>query len=74
MLPTFFFAALFFHLLDLFSDDDSGCPAADAFIDELTEASELMVLMQIESGDAPAADAVTLLLQLRRDIETKLAA
>lgn len=62
------------HLLDLFSDDDSGCPAADAFIDELTEASELMVLMQIESGDAPAADAVTLLLQLRRDIETKLAA
>ncbi len=62
------------HLLDLFSDDDSGCPAADAFIDELNEATELMVLMQIESGDAPAADAVTLLLQLRRDIETKLAA
>ncbi len=62
------------HLIDLFSDDDSGCPAADAFLDELNEATDLMVLMQIESGDAPAADAVTVLLQLRRDIETKLAA
>jgi hypothetical protein len=62
------------HLVDLFSNDDSGCPAADAFLDELTEASDLMVLMQVESGDAPAADAVTLLLQLRRDMEMKLAA
>ena len=61
-------------LIDQFSNDDSGCPAADAFLDELNEASELMVLMQLEVGDAPAADAVSLLLQLRRDIETKLAA
>lgn len=62
------------HLVDLFSNDNSGCPAADAFIDDLSEASELMVLMQVEGGDAPAADAVTLLLQLRRDIEMSLAA
>ncbi|MGI9390990.1 MAG: hypothetical protein ACR2O1_13100 [Boseongicola sp.] len=62
------------HLVDLFSQDDSGCPAADAFIDDLMEASDMIVLMQVESGDAPAADAVTLLLQLRRDIETRLAA
>ena len=62
------------HLVDLFSNDDTGCPAADAFLDELTEASDLMVLMQAESGDAPAADAVTLLLQLRREMEMKLAA
>ncbi len=62
------------HLVDLFSHDDSGCPAADNFIDDLMEATDMMVLMQAESGDAPAADAVTLLLQLRRDIETKLAA
>ena len=62
------------HLVDVFSDDDSGCSAADAFLDDLVEASELMVLMQVESGDASAADAVTLLLQLRREMEMKLAA
>jgi len=62
------------NLVDLFSQDDSGCPAADAFIDDLMEATDMMVLMQVEVGDAPAADAVTLLLQLRRDIETKMAA
>ncbi len=62
------------HLVDVFSDDDSGCPIADAFLDDLTEASDLMVLMQVESGDASAADAVTLLLQLRREMEMKLAA
>ncbi len=62
------------HLVDLFSDDDSGCPVADEFLDDLTEASDLMVLMQVENGDAPAADAVTLLLQLRREMEMKLAA
>ena len=56
------------HLMDLFSQDESGCEAADAFIDELSEASDIMVLMQVEDGDGPAADAVTLLLQLRRDM------
>ena len=62
------------HLVDLFSQDETGCEAADEFIDDLAEAAEMMVLMQVESGDAPAADAVTLLLQLRRDMETSLAA
>jgi hypothetical protein len=62
------------YLVDLFSQDDSGCPVADAFIDELAEAADMMVLMQVEEGDAPAADAATLLLQLRRDMEMKLAA
>jgi hypothetical protein len=62
------------HLVDLFSQDDSGCDAADAFIDELSEASDMMVLMQVEDGDGPAADAVTLLVQLRRDMEMQLAA
>lgn len=62
------------HLVDLFSDDDTGCSAADAFLDDLTEAADLMVLMQVEGGDASAADAVTLLLQLRREMEMKLAA
>lgn len=62
------------HLVDLFSQDETGCEATDAFIDELAEASDMMVLMQVEDGDGPAADAVTLLLQLRRDIEMQLAA
>ena len=62
------------HLLDLFSNDESGCDVVDWMIDDLTEASELMVLMQVEGGDSPAADAVTVLLQLRREIEMKLAA
>ncbi len=62
------------HLIDMFSNDDSGCPVADEFLDDLNEASEIMVLMQIEPGDGPAADAATLLLQLRREMEMKLAA
>ncbi|CAN0595880.1 unnamed protein product, partial [Ectocarpus sp. 12 AP-2014] len=62
------------HLTDTFSQDESGCEAADAFIDDLSDATDLMVLMQAEAGDAPAADAVTLLLQLRRDLEMQLAA
>lgn len=62
------------HLVDLFSQDESGCDAADAFFDELAEAQDMMVLMQVEDGDGPAADAVLLLLQLRRDMEMHLAA
>ncbi|MGR3515268.1 MAG: hypothetical protein ACU0GG_21095 [Paracoccaceae bacterium] len=62
------------HLVDLFAQDESGCDAADAFIDELAEAQDMMVLMQVEEGDGPAADAVTLLLQVRRDMEMHLAA
>ncbi len=62
------------HLVDLFSQDESGCDAVDEFLDELGEASDMMVLMQVEDGDGPAADAVTLLLQLRKDMEQTLAA
>ncbi len=62
------------YLVDLFSREETGCTVADAFIDELAEAADMMVLMQVEEGDAPAADAATLLLQLRRDMEMKLAA
>lgn len=62
------------YLVDRFSQDESGCPVADAMIDELTEAEDMMILMQVEDGDAPAADAATLLLQLRREMEMKLAA
>ncbi|NNE88029.1 MAG: hypothetical protein HKN27_08130 [Silicimonas sp.] len=62
------------HLVDTFSQDESGCEATDAFIDDLSEAADMMILMQAEAGDTPAADAVTLLLQLRREMEMQLAA
>ena len=62
------------HLLDLFSNDDSGCDVVDGVLDDLNEASEMMILMQVEGGEGPAADAVTMLLQLRREIDMKLAA
>ena len=37
--------------------------------DEIGQAAEVMLLMQLERGEGRAADAVTLLLQLRRDME-----
>ena len=62
------------HLIDLFSNDESGCKVADGFLDDLMEASDLMVLMQSETGEDPPADAATLLLQLRREMDEKIAA
>lgn len=41
---------------------------------DVGEALDLIVLMQLEKGHAPADDSVTLLIQLRRDLETLLAA
>jgi hypothetical protein len=38
------------------------------------EALDLVLLMQLEKGHAPADDALTVILQLRRDLETLLAA
>lgn len=61
-------------LTDQFSQDETGCVASDRMIDDLTEASDMMMLIQSEEGDAPAADAVTLLLQLKREMEMSLAA
>jgi hypothetical protein len=41
---------------------------------DLGEVLDLIMLMQLEKGHAPADDALTLLLQLRRDLETLRAA
>jgi hypothetical protein len=41
---------------------------------DLGEVLDLILLMQLEKGHAPADDALTLLLQLRRDLETLRAA
>jgi hypothetical protein len=41
---------------------------------DLGEVMDLIMLMQLEKGHAPADDALTLLLQLRRELETLCAA
>jgi len=41
---------------------------------DLSEVQDLIMLMQLEKGRAPADDAMTLILQLRRDLETLSAA
>ena len=40
----------------------------------LGEVQDLIMLMQLEKGHAPADDALMLLLQIRRDLETLRAA
>ncbi|MGB8622997.1 MAG: hypothetical protein WCD16_09275 [Paracoccaceae bacterium] len=42
--------------------------------EEVLEAADMMLLLRLEDGEKPAEDAVTLMLQLRRDIETGMAA
>jgi hypothetical protein len=41
---------------------------------DLGEVQDLIMLMQLEKGHAPADDAITLILQIRRDLETLRAA
>jgi hypothetical protein len=41
---------------------------------DLSEVLDLILLMQLEKGHAPADDALTLILQLRRELETLRAA
>jgi hypothetical protein len=41
---------------------------------DLGEIQDIIMLMQLEKGHAPADDALTLLLQIRRDLETLHAA
>lgn len=41
---------------------------------DLSEVQDLIMLMQLEKGHAPADDAMTLILQIRRDLETLRAA
>jgi hypothetical protein len=48
---------------------------ASADVEELVlDAADVILLLQSEDGEEPAADAVTLLLQLRRELEARLAA
>ncbi len=60
-------------LQDLF---DKGAVAADVadLRDEVLQTREHMTLLQLEKATGSAADAVTLLLQLKRDFEARIAA
>jgi len=74
-------AAVLDHCATTANDLADICEGADCSGEEMTnlrddilEFVELMQLIQVEEGDGPAADAVTLLLQLRRDLEFRTAA
>ena len=56
------------HLADIFTTDDDIAAGPPDFQNDLMEAADMILLMQLEEGESPAADAVTLLLQLRRDL------
>ncbi|MGR3291699.1 MAG: hypothetical protein ACU0C9_10970, partial [Paracoccaceae bacterium] len=62
------------QLVEIFESGSSTHSDCQELHDDLMEAADMMLLMQLEQGDGPAADAVTLLLQLRREMETSLAA
>jgi hypothetical protein len=47
-------------------------PVLKQVVADTTESLDLMVLMQMEDGPGPADDAMTLLLQLKRDLNTRL--
>jgi hypothetical protein len=58
-------------LTELVMEGDGIC---EDLSEDVLEASEMMVLLTLEDDENAAADAVTLLLQLRRGFEARLAA
>ncbi|MEO0693756.1 MAG: hypothetical protein AAFY90_12890 [Pseudomonadota bacterium] len=59
-------------LLDKYDDDATD--SLSALATTLSEAEDLVVLLGLEDGAGPKIDAVTLLLQVRRELEARLAA
>ena len=63
------------HLSEMLTmHDDAAEPAVAQLTDTVTEAESLVVLMENEKGEKPALDALSILLQVRRDFEACLAA
>ncbi len=59
---------------DLFFNETDDQPAAPDLHEDFMEVSDMLVLMQLEKDSGAAADAVTLLLQLKKEMSIKLAA
>ncbi|PWE31396.1 hypothetical protein DDZ14_12845 [Maritimibacter sp. 55A14] len=62
------------EIADLFMEHEPEDAEPSPLHEDVMEASELMLLLRLEEGGEQAEDAITLLLQLRRDIETGLTA
>lgn len=63
------------HLSDIIAEhEDGGVPSVTWLADTVMEAENLVILLENESGEDAAIDAVSLLLQVRRDFEARLAA
>ncbi len=60
-------------LAELLDEDDAGDPAAQAVRDDVQEGGEMLMLFQLERGEEAALDAVTLLLQLRKELIDQVA-
>lgn len=61
-------------LAERLADMPGSGPDNQKFQDDIAGAADKMLLIAMEDGAGPAADAVTILLQLRRELETRLAA
>lgn len=61
-------------LADIFIDQISTDEVILALQGDLMEAADIMLLLQMEDGAEPAANATTVLLQIQRDLKVKIAA
>jgi hypothetical protein len=61
------------HLTDLVNSHEQAGEAGD-LADAIMEAESLVILLENESGEEAAVDAVSILLQIRREFELGLAA
>jgi len=62
------------HLTEMLLDGPQDDDQMAVIRDDVMQTADTMLLMQIESGVGPAADAVTLLIQLHRDVQAAVAA
>lgn len=62
------------QLVDIFDDINNPTPVISTIQDTLIEATDTIVLMQLEKDADAAADAATILLQIKRDLAAGMAA
>ncbi|TNF59739.1 MAG: hypothetical protein EP307_09880 [Rhodobacteraceae bacterium] len=58
-------------LSELLADFDSSDPALSALQDDVLESADMMLLLRLEQTEDAAADAVTLLMQLKKEVAEK---